>query len=73
MEGQNFAIFEDSEVDFGAEFIHWYMPWLCYKIVVNHHNFGHPNVWDSNGSSPSVTKLMAFKVFEGQFLNFTHF
>ena len=24
------------------EFTHLYMPWLCEKIVANHHNFGHP-------------------------------
>ena len=28
----------------GAEFTHLYWPSLCYKIVVNRHNIGHPNM-----------------------------
>ena len=26
---------------------HWYMPLMFQKIVVNHHNFGHPNPKES--------------------------
>ena len=45
-------IFDDLEVvwsnwyqrNIGAIFTHWYMPSLCYKIIVNCHNLGHPTV-----------------------------
>ena len=29
--------------NFAAEFTHLYRPSLCYKIIVNRHNIGHPN------------------------------